>query len=700
MQLKRIKLAGFKSFVDPTSVPLPGRMVGVVGPNGCGKSNIIDAVRWVMGESSAKHLRGESLTDVIFNGSSARSPVGKASIELLFDNSDGAIGGQYAAFSEISVKRQVSREGQSLYSLNGTRCRRRDITDLFLGTGLRPRGYTIIEQGMISRVIEARPEELRTYLEEAAGISVYKERRRETERRIRDTRDNLERLDDVRDEVYRQLEKLRRQAETAEQYRQLKAEERRLGAELSLLRLRDLDRRIGEREATSRERETEREAAVAEQRRLEREIEALRERAREGNERLNAVQGRYYELGTELASVDERIQSARDLRRRREAERDEARQALEELEATLASDREQRETLAERLEELAAALETAGAEEEAAEAAHGQARAAYDAGRDEAEAARGEQASAQRREEVERTRADAAARRVAELDERLAAVDAEREGLSLEALEAEIAELEAEAEQLEAELAELQRRRDEAAEALTARTGERDEAAEALEAAREALSGSRARLTSLETLQESALGRSGDERQAWLAERGWGEAPRLAEALAVAPGWERAVETVLGEALQGLCLGAGAAAPLGEVPPGGALTLVEERPDPGGPGAAGEAGGDRLADRVAGSAVAGELLAGVRCAPDEAAALRLREALGPGESVVTPAGVWLGGGWARLPGPDGADSGVLEREREIQALREEVAAAEQRVAALEQRLAEAREAVAEAEAQR
>nr|MDA3869779.1 AAA family ATPase [Gammaproteobacteria bacterium] len=189
MRLSKIKLAGFKSFVDPTTLHLPGNLTGIVGPNGCGKSNVIDAVRWVMGESSAKHLRGSSMEDVIFNGSSSRKPVGMASVELHFDNSEakGKIGGQFAQYDEISVKRTVSRDGQSKYSLNGTRCRRRDIADLFLGTGLGPRSYAIIEQGMISRLIEAKPEELRVFLEEAAGISKYKERRKETENRIRHT---------------------------------------------------------------------------------------------------------------------------------------------------------------------------------------------------------------------------------------------------------------------------------------------------------------------------------------------------------------------------------------------------------------------------------------------------------------------------------------------------------------------------------
>ena len=230
MRLKSIKLAGFKSFVDPTTVPFQSNMTAIVGPNGCGKSNVIDAVRWVMGESSARHLRGESMIDVIFNGSTNRKPISRASIELLFDNSEGRAAGEYAKFAEISVKREVTREGQSKYFLNGISCRRRDVTDLFLGTGLGPRSYAIIEQGMIARIVEAKPEELRTYVEEAAGVSKYRERRRETESRISRTRENLDRLDDLSNELGRQLDRLKRQADAAERYKTLKAESRNLNS--------------------------------------------------------------------------------------------------------------------------------------------------------------------------------------------------------------------------------------------------------------------------------------------------------------------------------------------------------------------------------------------------------------------------------------------------------------------------------------
>ena len=236
MRLKKIKLAGFKSFVEPTTIPFPGEMTAIVGPNGCGKSNVIDAVRWVLGESSAKNLRGDAMTDVIFNGSSSRKPVGQCSVELVFDNSAGRIAGEFANYNELSVKRLVTRDATSTYFLNGTKCRRRDVTDLFLGTGLGPRSYAIIEQGMISRLIESKPQELRVFIEEAAGISKYKERRRETENRIRHTQDNLERLNDVRDELGKQLEKLQRQAAAATRYKTLRAQVRELKGQLAAIR--------------------------------------------------------------------------------------------------------------------------------------------------------------------------------------------------------------------------------------------------------------------------------------------------------------------------------------------------------------------------------------------------------------------------------------------------------------------------------
>ena len=235
MQLKHIKLSGFKSFVDPTKISFPTNMVGVVGPNGCGKSNVIDAIRWVLGELSAKNLRGESMVDVIFNGSEKRKASGQCSIELLFDNSTSKIGGEYASFNEVSIKRLMTRDAQSDYFINNTKCRRKDVQDIFLGTGLGPSSYAIIEQGMVSKLVSAKPEELRTHIEEAAGVSKYRERRRETESRIKRTKENLSRVKDIRDEISRLIKRLENQAKAAEKYNLLKIDKSKIELDKAIL---------------------------------------------------------------------------------------------------------------------------------------------------------------------------------------------------------------------------------------------------------------------------------------------------------------------------------------------------------------------------------------------------------------------------------------------------------------------------------
>ncbi|WP_244652821.1 chromosome segregation SMC family protein, partial [Pseudomonas sp. CFBP 8770] len=352
MRLKCIRLAGFKSFVDPTTVNFPSNMAAVVGPNGCGKSNIIDAVRWVMGESSAKNLRGESMTDVIFNGSTSRKPVSQASIELVFDNSDSTLVGEYAAYAEISIRRKVTRESQNTYYLNGTKCRRRDITDIFLGTGLGPRSYSIIEQGMISKLIEAKPEDLRNFIEEAAGISKYKERRRETESRIRRTHENLARLTDLREELERQLERLHRQAQAAEKYQQYKAEERQLKAQLSALRWQTLNEQVGQREAVIADQEVAFEALVAEQRNADASIERLRDGHHELSERFNTVQARFYSVGGDIARVEQNIQHGQQRLRQLQDDFKEAERARLETASHLGHDQTLLATLGEELDML------------------------------------------------------------------------------------------------------------------------------------------------------------------------------------------------------------------------------------------------------------------------------------------------------------------------------------------------------------
>ncbi|MFI5269731.1 MAG: chromosome segregation SMC family protein, partial [Chloroflexota bacterium] len=330
-----------------------------VGPNGCGKSNIIDAVRWVLGETSAKYLRGDSMADVIFNGSTARKPVSSASIELTFDNSDGAIGGQYANYGEVSVRREVVRDGTSNYFLNGVRCRRRDITDLFLGTGLGPRSYAIIEQGTISRLVESKPEELRMFLEEAAGISKYKERRRETENRIHHTKENVERLNDLRDEVEKQLLHLQRQARAAERYKELAEEKRKYKAELLGLNWRGLDADVGAKDGVISERETSLEAAVAEQRSIEHDMEKARVRHDETTDGFNAVQGRFYELGATIARAEQALQHARELRKRQQTDLEQSESQWRELDGHITRDRGQLEALDTELKALEPGHESA-----------------------------------------------------------------------------------------------------------------------------------------------------------------------------------------------------------------------------------------------------------------------------------------------------------------------------------------------------
>ena len=468
MRLEKIKLAGFKSFVDPTTVLLPSNLVGVVGPNGCGKSNVIDAVRWVMGESSAKMLRGESMADVIFNGSTGRKPVGLASIELVFDNADGSAGAELARFNQISVKRQVSRDGQSNYFLNGSRCRRRDIQDLFLGTGLGPRSYAIIEQGMISRIIEARAEELRLFLEEAAGISKYKERRKETESRMRATRENLERLEDLREEVGKQLLHLERQADTAARYTELKAEERRLELELKALRWRTLDDEIAGQDRRIAALETDQEAGVARQRRLEADIEGLRERYTAASEHFNQVQGRFYAVGSEIARAEQAIQFANESRGRSEAELVRLDQELSESSHHLRRDTTRLDTLADQLrrdEPLLAEAEAALSEAVSVVGAAEDQQRAWEGEWDRFNQEAAEPAS---QAQVERARINHLEQRIGRDQERIRRIDEELERLDAGPVAERIRALEAQGTGIEARMEAAEREREAAAADLVA----------------------------------------------------------------------------------------------------------------------------------------------------------------------------------------------------------------------------------------
>ncbi|HJT97856.1 MAG TPA: AAA family ATPase, partial [Rhodanobacteraceae bacterium] len=545
MRLTTIKLAGFKSFVDPTTLHLPTNMSGIVGPNGCGKSNIIDAIRWVMGESAASRLRGDALTDVIFSGSSGRKPVGSAMVELLFDNADGLVGGEYASYNEISVKRIVSRDGQSQYFLNGVRCRRRDIADVFLGTGLGPRSYSIIEQGMISEIVEAAPEQLRSHLEEAAGISKYKERRKETESRIKATRENLDRVTDVRDEVEKQLEHLKRQARAAERWQGYKNEQKKKEAELKALSLREAQAAVGTHSAELRRAELEIEQQVAEQRHCEAELETGREKHSAGSEALSQVQAEVYRIGAEIARVEQQIQHHRELTEQLQRARDETERAHGELAAHIADDRSRLETLQQELAEADPELASLRAADEAAAEAARAAETRLGEWQSQWDAHAGVSSQATQSAEVERTRIDYLDRQLLQSDQRRGTLEAERSATNIDDLAGALASLEtqhADAQKdVEARTRDLDERRA-AAEGLL----ERERALHAtLSAKRGELEAVRGRLASLEALQHAALGETGAAASEWLQRAGLGSPRRLGEVLQVESGWERAVETVL-----------------------------------------------------------------------------------------------------------------------------------------------------------
>jgi chromosome segregation protein len=685
MRLSKIKLAGFKSFVDPTTLQFPSSLMGVVGPNGCGKSNIIDAVRWVMGESSAKTLRGDSMADVIFNGSSARKPVGAATVELIFDNSDGKIGGQYAGYNEISVKRVCSRDGTSNYYLNNTRCRRKDITSIFLGTGLGPRSYSIIEQGMISRLIEAKPEEMRTYLEEAAGISKYKERRRETENRIRHTKDNLSRLNDLRDEIEKQIRHLERQARTAERYKKQKEKERRLRAELLALRLGDLQAQEGEQASLVSERETQLQAAIARLREIEADIEKAREAHAADSDALNDIQGRYYRVGAEIARLEQSIQHALEMRRRQEADLGQVVAVIEDLRRHIDRDEAQIKDLSQSLGELGPGLQSARAAESASAEALRSAEKDMQNWQSRWELFNEESGETSRIADVEKARIEqieAQMHRLLERRERRSSEIARLSGL-LEG--GEIAQLEAEERESNKQAIDLESDLEEAREEIESlRKGEKDGIA-ALDGTRGDLQKVVGELASLEALQEAALGRKDGAVMDWLEGRGLGDRPRLAECLVVEDGWEDAAETVLGGYLEAVCVDGleDVATALDELTHG-TVSFLEAAVAEGPTG--GE--GSRMLDKVSGPPGTERLLAGIRVADSLADALAARSSLGPGESIVTREGVWIGTGWLRFHRASDAEGGLIQREQEIREHRQRLADLQSAVESLEQGHAE------------
>ncbi len=701
MRLKSIKLAGFKSFVDPTVVNFPGNLCAIVGPNGCGKSNIIDAVRWVMGESSAKQLRGENATDVIFNGSAGRKPTAIASIELLFDNSDGRIGGEYSAFGEIAVRRQVTRDAQSTYFLNGQRCRRRDILDVFLGTGFGPRSYSIIEQGMISDLVEAKPEELRVYLEEAAGISKYKERRRETENRIRHTRDNLDRLSDLREELGRQITHLERQAQAAERYQALFAEAGEKRVELLALRWQQLGQQIGTLEHGIRAREVELERVITEQ--LHHETESDRERIElaQENDRFNAVQGRFYSLGADVARAEQDIESREQRRRELNAELSdiERRDGLAATEQTNEATRLQTEQQA--VAQLQPELVCVEADDRAAAVEVTHSESVADTSRQAFDQAAAALADYQRRVDVAGSRVEHLEQLVMRLDARRMVLEDERIRLDPDAHTGEVATLEERVAALELQLRQDREQLDQLTLAIAGAIEDVARAEAAVDSARNLFQAVASEHASVAAVQQAALGRRDNSALAWLEAHGHGDSPRLGESVQVTGGWERALETVLGGALRAVVVDNVADALVGvdALDRGDVMLVSGSRPAAA---VAVLSSGDRrpLLALVRWQHRLDTLLSGIFVADDLAEAQAVAATLGNGESVVTRDGIWLGADWVRVSRGVQVEAGVLERAQLLLRLRADADVAAAELEQCQEQLANARRQQRELEVQR
>jgi chromosome segregation protein len=688
VRLRQIKLAGFKSFIDPTPIDVPGSLVGVVGPNGCGKSNVIDAVRWVLGESKAAELRGESMQDVIFNGSVNRKPAGRASVELVFDNSDGRIGGAWGQYAEISVKRVLTRDGTSSYMINNQNVRRRDVHDMFLGTGLGPRAYAIIGQGMISRIVEARPEELRIFLEEAAGISKYKERRRETENRLADTRDNLTRVEDILRELDSQIGKLEQQAEVAARYRAMQTSHDEQQQMLWLLRRREAE---AERDKVARDigsRTTALEGHVAELRGAERALEEVRAAHYSTSDAVHEAQGGLLQVNAEVARLESEIRMIVDSRTRLMSQ-------IETLKATRTRRMDERTELLARAASLLQTIEDATARLAQSQAACIDHEGTLPAFEEAYQAAREAMTAARARAALSEQAIDAAGVEQRNIDRQLAVLQQRRERLAEERSsigspdEQRRAGLQQDLQRLEADLARHAASQVAADERVDATTTERQQQFDQRAGAQEALTRIEARLAALRQVQASV---EADTRlDPWLAVQGLDGLPRLFRKLTVEQGWETAFEAVLRERVESVEVGRldTVGGLVASAPPSRVAFFSTT-------GAVAREGGhmpgfSRLSDRVRGhdaalSAVLTDWLANIFIAPDLAAALAARDLLPIGGQFVVREGHMVSRYGVRFFAADDEKSGLLARRLEIENLDKEIRAqrliVEERTAAL------------------
>ncbi len=671
MRLSKIKIAGFKSFVDPTTIDLRSNLTGIVGPNGCGKSNTIDAVRWVMGESSAKHLRGASMDDVIFNGSSSRQPIGQASIELLFDNSDGSLGGEYAEFSEIGIKRLISRDGQSKYFLNGSRCRRRDITDIFLGTGLGPRSYAIIEQGMISRLIEAKPEELRNTLEEAAGISKYKERRRETERRIKNTRENLDRLTDLREELEKQLSHLDRQAKAAVKFKTLKQEERQKSAEFILLRLKNVDADITERQNIINENANTHQVALTEQRSLENQIESLRSQQVEANDTFNDVQANFYQVGAEISRLEQTIQHQKELAERHQRELIQVDNEILSAQQHAEDDKRQLESATELLVEFEPLLIADKEQLVISKAQLEGTESKLNEWQQSWNSLQVRLAEPAQQAQVERARMEQLENQLQQISSRLIKLHTDKGIYSTDSHAKELIQQKELLTETTIRSTTVNDEFDQCKKELLNQIELNRTYQQQLQDHRSELQSLSGKLSSLEVLQRAGLGKDNNSKfikrqQKWLSNHGLDSIQPLAETIKIENGWEKALEVVLGDFLQSKELNSKQQLEKimsGELPIAASSFIFNNEANTD----SSKIANNSLAAKVTEPKAIHALLANIQCAESLDQALKLQSTLDLNQTIITKDGVLLGNNWLKTQEKEGFNQhdGVLARKKEI-----------------------------------
>lgn len=667
MRLTAIKLAGFKSFVDPTTLTINANLTGIVGPNGCGKSNVIDAVRWVTGESSAKQLRGEQLEDVIFNGSKGRKPIGRVSVELQFDNSAGKLGGQYARFSEIAVSRMLTRDGGSRYYINGSKARRRDVVDLFLGTGLGGRSnYAVIEQGAVNRLVEAKPDQLRQVLEEAAGISRYKERRRETENRIRHTRENLDRLNDLIGEVTQRLSVLKRQARNAERYKVLKQDERRLRAELLALRWRAFDEDV----QTAREKLQQREQALAEAVSGQRHAHDVRDahtRAQQAaTDACQQHQTTFYDAQAEATRLAQALEHARRLREMQQRERDELASRKTQLETRESTDQATLEQAEREIAKAESELAVHQGRREDARARLVESDRANEEAEKQWDAHNSNERSPVAQLEAERTQRGYLVKRINETDAALGRRRDESDKLAHDDDEVSLHTLAEQVQALADQVTHDETQHQQTAENLAVLDAEIIQLVSRLDDSRTRLAEQEARLASEKTMQQAVLREDDASVRDWLKLQGFENACSVARLVEAPAQWQAAVEVVLGDWLAGFSVDA---LPEQEQPwPGNSLTLVE---------AGDEDMVDKtptlsrlpcLASRITAPAAVMAAASRVFVADSVDSALAVRHQLAPEQIIVSLDGACVGRAKLRTPASGAGTQGVLEREKNIKSL--------------------------------